>query len=451
MLSEIADALKASRAEFTEIRVERNWTTTVAFRGRRLEAARLGIDQGAFIRCYARGHGWGQVSTTDLDRLPAAVARAHELSLTVHTDSPPALTPIPPHQSEGPAELDDDPRRLSLAEKRAFAEQLNGELLGLDRRIAESQFAARDEVTELFLGNSDGTLVRDLRADCTLATVAVARDEGLVERAVDSWAARGGWPALAGFSEAIHALGGRAISRLGAPRVRPGRFPVILDPRAAGAFLHATLGHASEADGRAPLRIGERVGSELLSVGDDGRGAGLRGARNWDAEGTPTQSTTLLQRGVVVGRLHSRETAARTGESPTGNARASSFRHPPRVRMTNLFLASGQGTLADLLSGIPLGVYVADARGVQRDGDRVRIVAEAAWMIRRGELAEPIRDAVVRGTVAELLGAVDGVASDFHWNEGAAACARGCHGLIPVADGAPHLRLKVARVEGEGA
>mgnify|MGYP001548969216 FL=1 len=75
MFSQIADALRASRAEFTEIRIERTWMTTVAFRGRRLETATHGVDQGAFIRCYARGRGWGMVSTTDLERIDAFLTR----------------------------------------------------------------------------------------------------------------------------------------------------------------------------------------------------------------------------------------------------------------------------------------------------------------------------------------------------------------------------------------
>ena len=451
MFQQISDALRASRAAFTEIRLERSWFTTIAFRGRRLEAASQGVDQGAFIRCFAPGHGWGFVSTTDLDRLDAAVARAYELSLAVPTETPPLLAPLPPFQSDGPATLDDDPRVTALADKRAAAEGLNSGLLGIDRRITDTQFAARDEVVERWIGNSEGTLLRDLRADSAIAVVAVARDEGLVERAVESWGTRGGWTGLGDLSAPLAALGARAIDGLGARRVRPGVVPVVLSPRAAGGLLHATVGHALEADTPDALHLGARIGATALSVADDGRGAGLRGAGGWDAEGTPTQPNTLVQQGVVVGRLHTRETAARSGEAPTGNARAGSFRHPPRARMTNLYLASGQGTLADLLSGIAVGVYVSDARGISFDGGRLRLTAEGARMIRRGELAEPVRDVVIRGARAELLNAIDGAAADFSWNTAAAGCVRGCDGLVPVAEGAPHVRLRAARVQGEGA
>ena len=452
MFPEITDALRASRAEFTEIRVERTWTTTVAFRGRRLETATQGVDQGAFVRCFARGRGWGMVSTTDLDRIDAAVARAYELSLAVPAERSPVLAPLPSARSDGPAALDDDPRAMALADKRALAEALNAGLLATDRRVGETYLAARDDVTEMWVGNSDGTLVRDLRTDAAVAAVAVARDEGLVERAVRSWAARGGWAGLGDLSGEVRALAERAIGRLGARRIRPGVLPVVLGPDAAGALLHAAVGHGLEGAGDRPgFRVGDRIGSALISVGDDGRGGGLRGAGAWDAEGSPTQSTTLVQHGVVVARLHSRESAGRSGEAPTGNARANSFRHPPRPRMTDLFLASGQGTLADLMSGIAIGVYVPDARGLDCNDGRIRLAAEDARMIRRGEIAEPVQDVVLRGSSADLLDAVDGVAADFAWSRAASGCSDGSHGLVNVGDGAPHVRLRAARVDGEGA
>ncbi|HEU4763331.1 MAG TPA: TldD/PmbA family protein [Gemmatimonadales bacterium] len=451
MESRITDALKASRADYTEIRIERTWVTTVALRGRRLEAAHRGVDQGAFIRCFAAGRGWGVVTTTDLDRLATAVARAHELSLLVPVERPITLAPVPPHQADDLPELEDDPRDMALTDKRALAERLNGELLGLDRRITETQFAARDEVTERWYGNSEGTLVHDLRADASIAAVAVARENGLVERAVGSWSARGGWRALADAAGPVRGLGERAIARLGARRVRAGTIPVVLDPRAAGALIHAAVGHRCEGDAPDALPLGARIGSPWVSIGDDGNGAGLRGAAAWDAEGTPTQNTTLIQAGVVIARLHSRESAARAGAAPTGSARAGSYRHVPAARMSNLYLASGQGTRAELMAPIPAGLFIADARAAHAEGDRVRLVAEAAWIIRRGELAEPVRDVVLRGRASDLLGAVDAVSGDFRWSEAAAACSRSGCGLLAVGDGAPHVRLRAGTVFAEGA
>src|SRR5439155_168144 len=140
----------------------------------------------------------------------------------------------------------------------------------------------------------------------------------------------------------------RAVDLLDAPRVRGGACPVILDNELAGVFIHEAFGHLSEADfvyenpqAREMMTLGRRFGKPVLNVGDNGAAKGLRGTLPYDDEGTPTQDTPLIKEGILVCRLHSRETAAKLGERPTGNARAISFRHAPIVRMTNTYIAPG--------------------------------------------------------------------------------------------------------------
>ena len=88
MKDRLRDALKSSRADYTEVRVERTWSSAVAFRGRRLEAATASEDVGGFVRALHKGCGWGVASFTSLDRLPAMVTRAGELSRAVRLDEP---------------------------------------------------------------------------------------------------------------------------------------------------------------------------------------------------------------------------------------------------------------------------------------------------------------------------------------------------------------------------
>jgi len=76
MFDRLSDALRSSRADYTEIRLERSWVSAVAYRGSRLEGANTSLDIGGFVRCLNRGYGWGAASFTDIDHLPAMVARA---------------------------------------------------------------------------------------------------------------------------------------------------------------------------------------------------------------------------------------------------------------------------------------------------------------------------------------------------------------------------------------
>ncbi|MEP6745360.1 MAG: DNA gyrase modulator, partial [Gemmatimonadota bacterium] len=269
MLDELSEALKTSRADFTDIRCERAWAATAAARGKRVEGLTHARDAGGVVRCLVRGHGWGSVSFTGLHRLGEMVTRAWELALAVQADPPPQLAMVPARELDLAGAPAQDPRGIPLGERRRLLDSLVGELYGMDRRIADLQLAVRDEVVERWYASSEGSRIHDLRSEGTISLAAVAREAGLTACAVDSLAVRGGWDALQGREGWVRTVGARAIALLGAGRPRPGEMPVVLDPGAAGAVIHASLAHRLDGDCPAPLRLGAVVGSALLTVGDD--------------------------------------------------------------------------------------------------------------------------------------------------------------------------------------
>jgi predicted Zn-dependent protease len=454
----LSDALRAARADYTEIRLERTWASAVAYRGSRLEGATTAVETGGMVRCLNRGKGWGVASFTGAERLPAMVSQAHELSLALPLDAPIRLADIPIRQADHYSDLDGDVREVPLAEKRSLLERLNQEMLAADRRITDTLATYEDRVTERWLANSDGLLLYDLRPEIRLSAGAVAREESFLERAFESWSARGGWRSVQDIDHLFRQAARRALALLAAPRVRAGTYPVILDPRLAAALVHYTLGHLSEADalGWSPdadalMHPGKRVGSDLLTVGDDGSASSLTGSFAFDDEGAPTQNTLLVQHGVLVGRLHTRETAARAGVRPTGSARASSFRSVPEARLTNTYLANGRGGLEDLLRGIRYGIYCCDAMGGEGHLGRFSITAGWGQVIRDGQLAEMVKPMVLAGDLAETLQRIDAVSGDFRWSHLASSCSRPESGTISVAEGAPHIRIDGVSVGGETA
>lgn len=445
----LSDALRSSRADHTEIRLERNWATAIAFRGSRLEGATTGREVGGIVRCLNRGRGWGVASFTGLEALRPMVARAHELSLAVHVDQPVRLADIPIRTAEHLADTDGDVRAIPLAEKRQLLERLNQEMLATDRRIVDSHASYEDRISERWIATSEGLMVYDFLPEVRLAAGAVAREESFLERAFESWAVRGGWRSVQEADHLFRTAARRAITLLSAPRVKAAVMPVILDPRAVGALIHQTIGHLSAADGSDYLRMGQRVGSDLLTVGDDGSASSLTGSQAFDDEGAPTQNTLLVQHGVLVGRLHTRETAGRAGTRPTGNARAGSFRRVPSARLTNTYVANGRGTLDDLIRGIRYGVYVSDAMAGESQFGRFSLTTGWGQLIRDGHLAEMVKPLVIAGDVVETLSRVDAVAGDFRWNHLASGCSRGDGGRLPVSEGAPHIRIDGVSVGGD--
>jgi predicted Zn-dependent protease len=456
----LRDALRSSRADYTEVRVERTWSSSVAFRGRRLEAATASEDVGGFVRALNKGRGWGTASFTSLDRLPGMVARADELSRAVPLEEPIHLADVQPQVADAVLDLDGDVRGVPLAEKKRLLEAYNGAMLAVSDRIVDTQASYHDEVSEVWYANSEGALIYELRPEVVVSGTAIARRDGVIEKGLESLGFRKGWNTAQGKEAGFRRVAERAVALLDAPRVKGGTVPVILDPELAGVFIHEAFGHLSEADfvyqnpqARAMMTLGRRFGKPVLTVGDNGAAPGLRGTLAFDDEGTPTQDTLLIKDGVLVGRLHSRETAARLGERPTGNARALSFRHPPIVRMTNTYIAPPphSGSFEDLIRDIPLGVYACGAFGGQTLLENFSFTAAYGHMIRDGRVAELVKDVVLAGNLFQTLDRIDHIAGDFQWNQMGGGCGKAGQFPLAVTEGAPHVRIEAALVGGEVA
>ena len=456
MIDRLTAALRGSRADYTEIRVERTWSSAVTFRGRRLEAATANEDQGGCVRALHRSGGWGVASFTSLDRLEAMVGRAGELSRAVRVDPPIRLADVPAQRADAVLDLDGDVRGVPLAEKKRLIEACNGAMLAVSDRIVDTLAAYRDEVSEYWYVNSDGTVLHELRPEVTLSGTAVARRDGTIEKGLESIGLRRGWRSVQEREAGFRAAAERAVALLDAPMVRGGTYPVILDSELAGVFIHEAFGHLSEADfvyenpqARDMMTIGRRFGKPVLNVGDNGAAPGLRGTLPFDDEGTPTQDTPLIKDGILVGRLHSRETAAAMGERPTGNARAISFRHAPIVRMTNTYIGNGRGRLEDLIRDVKLGVYACGAFGGQTMLENFSFTAAYGRMIRDGHVAELVKDVVLAGNLFQTLDRIDHIAGDFRWNQMGGGCGKGGQVPLPVTEGAPHVRIEAALVGGD--
>jgi len=456
MRDRLTEALKRTRAGYAEVRFERRRASRVGFRGRRLEVATESVDAGGCVRVLLRGHGWGVATFTSLDDLPKMVEAAEAASRAVVLEEPIELAPVDPRVDEVVPQIDGDPFEVPLAEKRRFLEGLNGVMLAASPKIADTQSGYSDERTEWYFATSEGTWLHELRPEIGVSGLATARDGDTIERYHDGVALRAGWRSVQQAEPMFRKAAEMAVQLLSAPSVKGGTYPVVLDPRLAGVFVHEAFGHLSEADfvyenpqAREMMTLGRRFGSDLVNIGDDGSAAGLRGTLPYDDEGTPTRNTRLIERGILVGRLHSRETAAKMGERPTGNARAISFRFPPIVRMTNTYIEGGSGSFEDLIADVKLGVYAVDWIGGQTFLENFSFSAAHGFMIRNGRVAEMVKDVVLGGNLFKSLQSIDALAGDFRFNKTGGGCGKGGQSPLPVTEGAAHVRFAELLVGGE--
>ena len=227
--------------------------------------------------------------------------------------------------------------------------------------------------------------------------------------------------------------------------------PVVLAPGVAGLLIHEALGHPSEADRapgthRAKLRLGLAVGPPSLGVIDRADIAGCRGALPFDDEGTVCKPATLVAEGRWVGLLHTRRTAREDGVAPTGNARTTSFLHPPLSRMRVTEVLPGVLTADDLLGDSEGGLYLDWPQSASLRGNLCEIRA-FAWSIRNGRIAEAAGPVVLHAYPLSGLEAIDGVASDRTLLDSHPGCTRGAQKRLAVALIAPTIRLRRATVQ----
>jgi TldD protein len=451
----MTDALKHTPAAFADLRVERREATHIVFRDDGLETVDSHVDQGGIARALLPGGGWGVVTFTRLRDLKRRVRQAWDAAQAA-TEQRVELAPVQPVVAEVKANLVKDLRQVPLEDKTALAQRYHAQLIQGAPSIQSAQVEYRDTFTQVYYANSEGTYVYQERPTIDLQLAAIAREDSRVQRIVKSLALAAGFEAVENREDLVRDAVKLACDLLDAESVRGGRYPVVLDPALAGLFIHEAFGHLSEADfivanpqAQERMALGQQLGPSELDVSDNGSVPGLRGSMAFDDEGVPSQKTYLIRGGKLVGRLHSRETAAELGERPTGNARATSYRFPPLVRMTNTAIEPGNGgTLADLIRDVELGLYACDWLGGEMAIDDFTFVAKYAYMIRHGELAERVRDVTCTGNVFETLGNIDRIGSDFAWDVSSGDCGKGVEGL-PVCDGGPHIRVQDVLVGGK--
>lgn len=456
MRDKIEEALKRSKADYTEIRIEDKETSRVAFRGRDLETANANIDKGGMVRCLIRNKGWGVATFNDLDDLVAMVDQAYQCAQVGTVPEPIELTPAEPVESVTTAKLGIDFRKVPLSEKKVIAERYNQIILGYSDRIVDTQSIYSDVFTHLTLANSEGAYIEQDKPSVVIGAFATARDGDNVQQANEVFSSTQGYEYVLDKDELVRKAAVRAVELLGARPVQAGQYPVVIDQLLAGGFIHEAFGHLSEADfvyenpkARKMMTLGRHFGQDILNVYDDGSIRDLRGTTLYDDEGTPARRNWLIQNGVLVGRLHSRQTAAKMGETASGNARAVNYRFAPIVRMTNTAIDNGTASFEDMIKDIKLGIYACDAYGGETQMENFSFSSSYAYMIRDGRIAEMVKDVILAGNLFTTLGNIDMIGNDFKWLNTGGGCGKAGQFPLPVGMGAPHIRIQNIIIGGQ--
>ena len=450
----LLSALASAPADYAEIRWETNDHTSAAYRGKEMDSVGSSRHEGGIVRACVKG-GWGMAVFDTADDLPGRVAEAcANAALVGHetTDLAPIDAPTGEVVS---AQMVRDFRGVPLDEKLALIGTYNDIILKADDAIESTMVAYMENFRTVHFANSAGACFAEERPRIVLYLMGIGRDGSLVQRASESFSSANDYGVVLGHEALAEEVGQRAARLLKAPQCEGGAQTAVLRPDFAGVFAHEAFGHLSEADFlyenpkmRDLMALGRTMGVKELNIVDDGSMPGRTGSLRYDDEGTRTGKTMLIENGVLAGHLHSRETAAKMGEKPTGNARAIARGHAPIVRMTNTYIDAGPLTRDELFAGVDDGIYCCGMIGGQTMMEMFTFSAAYGYRIHNGEIGELVRDIVLTGNVFETLHRMDGIADDLQMRESGGGCGKGGQSPLPVTFGGPHVRVRDVVVGG---
>ena len=456
MMKEILeDALKNSKkADYVEIRLEKKESTGIRFQGKKLEKIDCSQQIGGNVRALVKG-GWGFITFNQYDDLNEKVQQAINIAALVGKTKS-NLAEVPPVIEEVKKDLDKDFRKVSLREKKQLIEHYNKIILNYSPKIQSTNAVYGDSFSTVYYANSEGSYIRQEIPKLIVSFTAIAREKDNVQIANESLGTVEGFKKVEDISSKAELAASRAVNLLKAKPVEGGEYTVVLDQTLGGVFIHEAFGHLSEADFiyednrmRNIMKLGKNFGYKKLNVIDDGSIPNLFGSAKYDDEGVKTKKNYLIRNGLLDGRLHSRETAKKMNEKPTGNARALNYQFKPIVRMTNTYIDNGDTPFENLISGIKKGIYAKKVFGGNTTFEMFTFSAGEGFMIRDGKIAEPVKDVVLSGNLFSTLLNIEAIGNDLKMIESAGGCGKGGQAPLPVSFGSPHIRIKQVVVGGQ--
>ena len=449
----------SQQVDFLTIRLEQAAETNIFLRSSKIETLSEGIALGGQVRACHRG-GWGFAAFEDIDslivRIESAIAAAKMVGETETI-----LAPVEPIQTVCHVPIRGrNPRHVSLTEKKALCDRYDELLRSYHDCLTTTTVSYGDSSQRIIIATSEGSLIEQSWSDMEMRFSATARKEDSIQTGRETTGSRRAYEDLDNLDIKVVSAAERAVKALALPKIDGDIYTVVIDPILTGLFVHEAFGHLSEADMTYEnpdllevMSIGKRFGSSDLQIFDGAAPIETednyihRGSYYYDDEGTPATTTQLIEDGVLVGRLHSRETAGILGEKPTGNARCLDYRYSPIVRMTNTWIGRGTTPAADLIKGVDRGVYARNWLGGMTNGEMFTFSAGEAWIIRKGKLAEPVKDVTLSGNVFKTLGNIEAIGDDFYWDE-SGGCGKGGQSGLAVGCGGPSLRIKDVTIGG---
>ncbi len=448
-------ARELAGAEDGELFLEYRESESVALDDGRIRAATFDTTRGFGLRAisgetagYAHG---GEISE-------AALARAAETVRAVHQGHAGVLSVAPRATNARLYTAANPLPHLAFGSKTALLGEIDAFARALDPRVKQVMASLFGEWQAVQILRPDGARMADIRPLVRLNVAVVVEQDGRRETGSQGLGGRHDYTCLIQpetWQGAVREALRQALVNLAAVPAPAGEMEVVLGPGWPGILLHEAIGHGLEGDfnrkGTSAFAglLGQQIAAKGVTVVDDGTIPDRRGSLTVDDEGTPTNRTTLIEDGILVGFLQDRQNARLMGVPATGNGRRQSYAHAPMPRMTNTIMLGGAHAPEEILRSVKRGLYAVNFGGGQVDITSGKFVfsASEAYLIEDGRIGAPVKGATLIGNGPESLTKVAMVGNDMALDPGVGTCGKNGQG-VPVGVGQPTLKLSGLTVGG---
>lgn len=465
------DEAAAAGASYADVRAVTEEIETLTVQDQRVDAVGSDTSRGIGVRVIVDG-AWGFAGTARLDPAEVAAAARHAVAIAragaATRRQPVVLAPVEIRTDEYVTPHEIDPFGVPPEQKLDVlfaATAAANETSGL--AFAKASTDAW-KTTKLFV-STEGSRLRQTILQVSGGVECVAVDDLQVQarsfpNSFRGYCGTGGWEDVVALDLAgqAPAYADEAVALLSAPDLPAETGTVVLDGSQLSLQVHESVGHPLELDrifgwesalaGTSWVRADDagalRYGSDLVNLTLDSTTPRAMGTFGYDDEGVPAGRFPLVTEGILRSFLTSRETAGLlSGDARSnGTMRADSWSSIPLIRMSNIHLEPGDGSLADLLADTPDGIFMSTNRSWSIDDRRLNFQfgCEVAYEIRNGELGRRYRNPTYTGRTPAFWGSCDAIAGPEEWRVyGTPNCGKGQPGQVArVAHGAAPARFR---------
>lgn len=463
LVYDIINRLDIPEISFSDVRLTSTDSKFVYFENGVLKRMGSGFDSNSLgIRVLINGC-WGFAGTNDFSKfaidkaIKKAISNARygskfkKKKVTFYPISPVSVSYR--FKPEEDPFLMDDQDIIDYWEK--IAKSLQGE------QIVFSYTSCRLYRQYKVYANSEGTIADTLVYD-TLPSMEVYASDGkqVLNRNFPGHMAakRGGFEVVRNynFPEEAEVIVKEAQELLKAPTIEEERADIIIGSGHLALQIHESIGHAVEADrifgmeisyaGKTfvkPEMLGKfPYGSDIVNIYSDSTDTTGLGFHPVDDEGVPGKRTDIIKNGILVDQLTSREVAHVLGLSPSSNMKASYADDFPLVRMSNLCMSPGKGSIQELIEDTENGYLIDYTKTWSIDDNRnnFQFTTEIGWKIKDGRVVSIVREPTYYGITKEFWNSCDWICGPEEWQmHGTFNCGKGepgqamhlSHGVAP--------------------